>query len=411
MDPVVFTEIARRIADASLDGSTEGEILACFGKALNDAGIPVTRAMLGADTLHPVLAGRIFIWHRDMADVGLHEFGRSMTAEGDRKWRESPFYHLETTGEAQFRFRIVGHNGDYPFPVLADLAAQGFTDYLVTMTRFGEKGIIGQLDSVYASWTTAHEEGYTDAQLATLNALIPFAAAAVRGAAVRRIADTLAETYLGRDAARRVLSGTIGRGEAERISAALWFSDLRGFTKLVDTVSPELIVPLLNDYAGAAVSAIHQNGGEVLKFVGDGVLAIFRSNDHETVSLRNSCHAALSALKECRKNLREVRNKRANAGLPVTEMSVALHVGEVLYGNFGGEDRLDFTVVGPAVNELSRIAGMARSVEQPVIFSAAFRQAAGGLQEKAVSLGRYALRGVESPQELFTIDPILLRGG
>lgn len=410
MDPVVFTKIARCVADASLDGSTEGEILACFGNALNEAGIPVTRAMLGADTLHPVLAGRIFIWHRDIPDVGLHEFGRSTTAEGDRKWRESPFYYLETSGESLFRFRLLGHNGDYPYPVLSELAQQGFTDYLVTMTRFGEKGVIGQLDSVYASWATTSDAGYTDAQLETLKALIPFAAAAVRGASVRRIADTLAETYLGRDAARRVLSGTIGRGDAERISAALWFSDLRGFTKLVDTVSPNLIVPLLNDYAGAAVSAIHAQGGEVLKFVGDGVLAIFRSNDHESASLRDACHAALLALRECRKNLREVRNRRANAGLPVTEMSVALHVGEALYGNFGGEDRLDFTVVGPAVNELSRISGLARSVEQPVIFSAAFRQAAGGLQEKAVSLGRYALRGVESPQELFTLDPILLRG-
>ncbi|HEX6958030.1 MAG TPA: adenylate/guanylate cyclase domain-containing protein [Ferrovibrio sp.] len=409
MDPSAFIHIARRVSDASLNGLNEGEILASFCTALNEAGIPVTRAMLGADTLHPVLAGRIFLWHRDVDDIVLHEFGRSITEDGERKWRESPFYYLESTGQDLLRFRILGHNGDFPFPVIGELAAQGFTDYLVTMTRFGERGIIGQLDSIYASWTTEHAEGFSEAQINTLTALLPFAAAAVRSASLRRIADTLAETYLGRDAARRVLSGTIGRGDAERISAALWFSDLRGFTKLVDTVSPELIVPLLNDYAGAAVSAIHRYGGEVLKFVGDGVLAIFRSKDHETASRHESCHAALQALRLCRQNLREVRNRRANAGLPVIDMSVALHIGDVLYGNFGGEDRLDFTVVGPAVNELSRIAGMARSVDQPVILSAAFRQAAGGLHEKAVSLGRYALRGVETPQELFTIDPTLLR--
>lgn len=410
LDPAAFYRIARCIADASLEGSSEGEVLACFGAALNEAGIPVARAMLGADTLHPVLAGRIFVWHRDRDGVGLHEFGRSTTAEGDRKWRESPFYHLEHSGGGEYRFRILGHNGSYPFPVLGELAEQGYTDYLVTMTRFGEKGIIGQLDSVYASWATAHPDGYSAAQIEMLKALIPFAAAAVRSASVRRIADTLAETYLGRDAARRVLSGTIGRGDAERISAALWFSDLRGFTKLVDTVSPELIVPLLNDYAGAAVSAIHRHGGEVLKFVGDGVLAIFRSNDHQSAAMREASHAALAALRATLTALTEVRNKRANAGLPVTDMSVALHVGEVLYGNFGGEDRLDFTVVGPAVNELSRISGLARSVEQPAIFSAAFRKAAGGLQAETVSLGRYALRGVEAPQELFTLDPAWLRG-
>ncbi|WP_341897718.1 adenylate/guanylate cyclase domain-containing protein [Ferrovibrio terrae] len=405
MDPQVFTNIARSIADASLNGHSEGEILGNFCLNLNKAGIPVKRALLGADTLHPVLAGRIFAWHVDQEQVALHEFGRSKTMEGERKWRESPFYHLEENGEPHLRFRMVGHNGDYPFPVLTELAEQGYTDYLVTMTRFGERAIIGQLDSIYASWTTAHDEGYTEKQLETLNALIPFAAAAVRSASVRRIAETLAETYLGRNAAQRVLSGTIGRGEAERITAALWFSDLRGFTRLVDTVSPDLIMPLLNDYAGAAVSAVHAHGGEVLKFVGDGVLAIFRDDGN----LENACMQSLKALKACMRDLREVRNRRANAGLPVTDMSVALHVGEVLYGNFGGEDRLDFTVVGPAVNELSRISGLARSVDQRAIYSAAFKSAAGGLKEHAISLGRFALRGVENPSELFTLDPALLR--
>jgi adenylate cyclase len=405
MDPQVFTNIARAIADASLNGHSEGEILGDFCANLNKAGIPVKRALLGADTLHPVLAGRIFAWHADQHEVALHEFGRSKTAEGERKWRESPFYHLEESGAPHLRFRMLGHNGDYPFPVLTELAEQGYTDYLVTMTRFGERAVIGQLDSIYASWTTAHDEGYSEKQIETLNALIPFAAAAVRSASVRRIAETLAETYLGRNAARRVLSGTIGRGEAERITAALWFSDLRGFTRLVDTVSPDLIMPLLNDYAGAAVSAVHAHGGEVLKFVGDGVLAIFRDDG----DLQNACMQALKALKSCMKELREVRNRRANAGLPVTDMSVALHVGEVLYGNFGGEDRLDFTVVGPAVNELARISGLTRSVDQRAIYSAAFKQAAGGLSEHAISLGRFALRGVESPSELFTLDPALLR--
>ena len=409
MDPAVFTRIARSIADASLNGLSEGEILAGFCSALNQAGIPVTRAMLGADTLHPVLAGRIFVWHDEVDEVGLHEFGRSMTADGEAKWRESPFYHLEQSGEEQLRFHIQGHNGPWPFSVLGDLAAQGYTDYLVTMTRFGEKGIIGQLDSIYASWTTRHDGGYSDKQIETLTALIPFAAAAVRSASVRRIADTLAETYLGRDAARRVLSGTITRGDAERLSAALWFSDLRGFTKLVDTVAPELIIPLLNDYTGAAVAAIHAQGGEVLKFVGDGILAIFRSEAGRDNDLHRASHAALAALRDSVKRLREVRNQRAMKGLPVTDMSVALHVGDVLYGNFGGEDRLDFTVVGPAVNELSRISGLSRSVEQPVIFSAAFCRAAGGLAEEVVSLGRYALRGVETPQELYTLDPAALR--
>lgn len=410
MDPASFARTVRQIADASLAGLSEGEILSSFCAALNNAGIPVSRALLGADTLHPVLAGRIFEWYRDKSEVGLHEFGRSSTMDGEPKWLQSPFYHLEQTRGTKVRCRIVGQNGDWRFPVLADLAAQGYTDYLATQTWFGEKGIIGQLDSIYASWSTNDPDGFSDDHLAALDDLIPFVAAAVRSASVRRIADTLAETYLGRDAARRVLSGTIGRGDAERISAALWFSDLRGFTRLVDTVESDLIMPLLNDYVGAAVAAIHANGGEVLKFMGDGVLAIFRKDGQRNSNIAAACNDALAALRGAVKSLREVRNRRANAGLPVTDMSVALHVGDLLYGNFGGEDRLDFTVVGPAVNELSRISGMTRSVDQPAILSAAFRAAAGGLQAEAVSLGRYALRGVEAPQELFTLDPAWLRG-
>lgn len=410
MDPHAIARIARSIADASLGGHDESAILDQFCRTLNEAGIPVARAMVGADTLHPVLAGRVFGWHAERGAIS-QEYGRSTSDEGERKWRESPFFHLESSGAASLRCRILGHNGDYPFPILTDLAQEGITDYFATLTRFGEKAIIGQLDSIYGSWGTSHGEGFTDRQIEMLDLLIPLAAAAVRAASVRRIADTVAETYLGRDAARRVLSGTIGRGEAERVSAVLWYSDLRSFTRLVDTVSPDLILPLLNDYAGAVVTAVHAHGGEVLKFIGDAVLAIFRVRpEGPCTSLQTASGHALLALRDCLKDLVGVRNRRANAGLPVTDLSVALHVGEVLYGNFGGEDRLDFTVVGPAVNELARISGLSRSIDQPAILSAAFRDTAGGLRDEAVSLGRFALRGVEAPQELFTLDPAWLRG-
>jgi adenylate cyclase len=159
MDPVAFARIARRIADASLGGLTEGEILADFCTALNEADVPVQRAVLGADTLHPVLAGRIFGWKQGEDGIILHEFGRSTTEEGERKWRESPFHHLEQSGASQLRVRIAGHNGDFPFPIVTDLAAEGYTDFLVTMTRFGDKAIIGQLDSIFASWSTGSEGG------------------------------------------------------------------------------------------------------------------------------------------------------------------------------------------------------------------------------------------------------------
>jgi adenylate cyclase len=205
------------------------------------------------------------------------------------------------------------------------------------------------------------------------------------------------ETYLGRDAGQRVLSGRIMRGVAERIDAVIWFSDLRGFTRITDS-APEQVIPLLNDYAEVIVSAIHTHGGDALKLIGDGILAIFVAADRA-----HACVAALAAATAAHSEVAALNRRRAQGGLPVTDMYLGLHVGEVLYGNVGSIERLDFTVVGPAVNEASRIAAMCRSVEQPMLVSEAFANV-DGMRGRLVSVGRYALRGVAKPQELFTLD-------
>jgi adenylate cyclase len=208
----------------------------------------------------------------------------------------------------------------------------------------------------------------------------------------------LVETYLGRDAGRRVLEGRIGRGVAEQIEAAIWFSDLRGYTRLSDTAKPEEIIPLLNEYADAIISAIHEHGGDVLKLMGDGVLAIFTAPDRS-----HACEAALTAAADAPRRVAEVNGRRTADGLPTTELYLGLHIGEVFYGNIGSKERLDFTIVGPAVNEVSRIASMCRSVDQPLLVSSAFAAALGASRSRLVSVGRYALRGVSRPQDLFTL--------
>ena len=214
----------------------------------------------------------------------------------------------------------------------------------------------------------------------------------------RSMTGTLMQTYLGADAAQRVLGGRIMRGIADRIDAVLWFSDLRGFTRITDT-APEQAIPLLNDYADEIFSAIRGQGGSVLKLMGDGALAIFTTGDRS-----QSCHSALSAAIKARRGVAELNRRRAAAGKPVTDMYLGLHVGEVFYGNVGSRYRLDFTVIGPAVNEVSRIAAMCRSVDQPILVSAEFADV-DNIRKKLVSVGRYALRGVSTPQELFTLDP------
>ena len=181
----------------------------------------------------------------------------------------------------------------------------------------------------------------------------------------------------------------------------LWYSDLREFTRITDRAAPEQIIPLLNDYAEAVISAIYDNGGDVLKLIGDGTLAIFTA-----AAAEEACRGAIAAHSVLQERVAELNQRRACDNLPTTHVYVGLHIGEVFYGNIGSDERLDFTVVGPAVNEVARIAAMCRSVERNVLLSQAFADAmARSERGRLVSVGRYALRGVERPQELFTLDP------
>ena len=198
-----------------------------------------------------------------------------------------------------------------------------------------------------------------------------------------------------------MLAGRIRRGVAEQISAVLWYSDLRGFTRITDQAPPQQIIPFLNDYAEAVISSIYDNAGDVLKLIGDGTLAIFTAASPAT-----ACGSALAAQAALRERLIDLNRRRAGDNLPTTEVYLGLHVGDVFYGNIGSDERLDFTVVGPAVNDVARIAAMCRSVERGVLLSQAFAEAMNRLERgRLVSVGRYALRGVEHPQELFTLDP------
>lgn len=387
------------VIQAGLASARELDLLGGFCERLRESGVPITRAMALIDTLHPVHEGRVFRWQADHA-MDIQEYGR--TTEDDPhadKWRQSPFYYLDQTGEPMLRRRLADEQGP-EFPIFEELRAEGQTDYVVCAHRFSGEGVVGGMDCVYSSWTTNAPSGFSDDHLEILLSSLPAFALAAKCASLTRIAITLVETYLGRDAGRRVLDGRIMRGIADRIDAVVWFSDLRGFTRITDRTAPEQIIPLLNDYAEAMISAIHETGGEVLKLIGDGILAIFRADEPG-----RACRLALEAEALSRARIETLNQRRSEQGLPVTTTYLGLHVGEVFYGNIGSSDRLDFTVVGPAVNEASRIAAMCRSAERPVLFSSAFAEAAlGEDRDGLVSIGRYALRGVAQPQELFTLE-------
>jgi adenylate cyclase len=398
MDDRQFAKLAAWIAEAGLADESETAVLSGFCERAVAFGLPLARAAVIIDTLHPIYEGRMFGWNAADGETVLREYGPTVGGEALERWMSSPFYRLLQTGEPLLR-RRVNSVAESEFPILKTLWA-GMTDYVAIINRFTAQGVIGEMDCVYSSWAADTAKGFNDADVADLQRLVPFLALAVKSSSLARIARTLVETYLGRDAGRRVLAGGIARGVAERIEAVLWFSDLRGYTRISDTSAPEHIIPLLNDYAEAVISAIHTEGGDVLKLIGDGMLAIFTSTDRAA-----ACRAALAAAAAARQSVSELNARRRAKDLPATDTYLALHFGEVFYGNIGSKERLDFTVVGPAVNEVSRIGALCRSVEQPLLLSASFAAAAGEERNRFVSVGRYALRGVSLPQELFTLDP------
>lgn len=401
MNHLAFDALAGWVTKAGLIGCTESQLMAGFCRRMVDAGVPLARAIVILDTLHPIYEGRAFRWRADMPEgVEAVDYPRTNEGEAAENWRRSAFFHLLESGKEALRRRLVaGDQAD--FLSVEQARDDGMTDYLALIQRFTPEGVIGEMDCVYSSWATDAGQGFDDGAVAALKRLAPFLKLALKAAALARMAGTLAETYLGRDPGRRVMSGRIARGVAEKISAVLWYSDLHGYTHISDTAPPEQIIPLLNDYADVVVSAVHGHGGDVLKLVGDGILAIFTGEDQGA-----ACLAALAAAAQVRKGIARLNRRRADKGLPTSEVYLALHVGDVFYGNVGSKDRLDFTVIGPAVNEVSRILAMSRSVERDALLSESFARALNAeMQRRLVSVGRYALRGVAQPQELFTPEP------
>jgi len=409
MNEAFFAELSAWLTQAGLAGTSEMDIVSGFCDRCVAAGLPLARTVVFVDTLHPVHEGRLFRWGFGPTESPLLEYGRTSPealaatglnpneVEAAERWRHSPFYRMLETGDSILRRSLNARTKD-EFSWLSDLFEAGMTDYVAIISRFAAGGGIGEMDGVYSSWTTGNPGGFSEGQITALQRIVPYLALAIQSVSLARMTSTLMETYLGRDAGRRVLSGRIVRGIADKIDAVVWFSDLRGFTRITDT-SPKQVIPLLNDYSDAIVSAIHEHGGDVLKLIGDGTLAIFTAEDRT-----HACNAALSAAIAARDGIVELNKRRVTKDKPITDMYLGLHVGEVFYGNVGSRERLDFTVIGPAVNEASRIAAMCRSVDQPVLMSSAFASV-DGIKRRLVSVGRYALRGVAHAQELFTFDP------
>jgi adenylate cyclase len=387
-----------------LTGLPENDLLRGFCQRCCAEGLPLSRSLVFIDTLHPIFEGRGFRWNdTETNESDMFEYGSSAEGEAAQNWRRSTFFHMLEHGHEELLIDLADCDR-YDFPMANDLAAKGHKHFLSFVHRFGETGAMGQMDCVYSTWLTRRDQGFGEQGMAALRDLVPVLGLAIKSGAQVDVARTLGRVYLGRDASEQVLRGKISRGVTERINTVLWFSDLRGSTAISESIEPGEIIPFLNDYAQASIDAIHEAGGEVLKLIGDGVLAMF-TNENMAVAKRS----ALRAEHRFRHNIDALNARRAAEGRPVTTAHIGLHVGEVFYGNIGSDDRLDFTVVGPAVNEVSRIASMCRSVDRELLTSSDFRNgldAAG--RGYLVSTGRFALRGISRAQDLYTLDPDIL---
>jgi adenylate cyclase len=401
MDLTTRLQMINWLAGEGLSGLAENDLIRGFCERFCAAGLDLSRGLVFIDTLDPIFEGHGFRWtDTETNESDAFDYGSTSEGEAAANWRRSTFYHMLESGKQELCIDLA-NCASYDFSMIDDLAAKGHRHLLAFVHRFGESGTIGQMDCFYSYWLTRRPEGFDEHALSALRDLVPVLGLAVKAATVARITRTIGRVYLGRDAAEQVMRGRISRGVSERINAVLWFSDLRGSTAISESIAPEEIIPFLNDYAEAAIHAIHDCGGDVLKLIGDGVLAIFTGED-----MALARRAALRAEHRFRKNLRVINAKRSASNQLVTSAYVGLHVGEVFYGNIGSEDRLDFTVVGPAVNEVSRIASMCNSVERELLASSAFQAGLDAAGRKYfVSTGRFALRGIGKAKDLYTLDP------
>ena len=385
-------------------GAGAAELFDGLCQRLVIAGVALWRAFVGMPTLHPQWGGYSYTWRRDLNAIEPAQFGRGY--EYEQIVLKSPFGQLirqmENTGQEgepwlHLRRRLAGPDAKLDFSILEDLAAGGASDYFAAVVRFGAEGDPSHGTGIGYSFATDRPEGFRDDEIVLLQAVLPAVSLAMMTHAGHRIASGLLGAYLGSDAGDRVHAGSVDRGSVVSVQAVLWYADIRGFTRIADTTPGLVVIDLINAIFETLTASLRPRGGQVLKFLGDGMLAIFPFVD---TTRDATCSQALDAAAEAMAGLDRLNAARQGAGKPVAAVDLALHLGEVLYGNVGAVDRLDFTVVGPAVNEAARIEALCEPLGRKVLVSAELAAVASN-RRNLVPLGSHSLRGVREPREIY----------
>ncbi len=376
------------IVRQGLEGETLAGLVEGFATRVVAMGVPLSRAHLGVPSIDPAIRAENVVWRRDAAATreGV-EHGRSTAA-----FEQSPIHFLLTNNIPRRRWRLEDESGLDGYALLRDLRDGGHTDYAAHLVRFGGSATTA-LQGVALTACSDRPGGFSDSELTLFSEISPILALAAYRIALSGVAVSVLGAYVGHEAGSRILRGEIVRGEGHQVSSAIMFADLSGFTAAADASGLGL-VGRLSQHLHAAAAAIEEAGGEVLKFMGDGVLAGYPVAGSDRAA--DACTALLAAARDAVR-----RNAAVNArhpGEPSLGLDVALHLGEVFYGNVGGGSRLDFTVIGPAVNEASRIERLCGEVGEPILMSADFAACCGAPTR---SLGLHRLRGLGEPREIF----------
>jgi adenylate cyclase len=356
---------------------------------LLEVGAPVWRVRINVETINPQVIGLNWTWYR--ARGGVTEFHAPHEMRLSDDYVGSPLQALHQTGGI-VRYRLDALHVESHHSVLHSLASEGGTDYVAMPLIFSS----GTLNAFFVATDCAG--GFCDADIAKFSTLASFLTPMVEVMALNQVVRSVLDTYVGPRTAEKVLKGLIKRGDGETIRAALWFSDLRDFTRLTESLPPERLLAMLNSYFEHVADAVTARGGEVLRFIGDAMLIVF-AVDSKT-DTKAACAAACDAADDAFARIASINRDRRAAAEPEIRFGLGLHVGDVIYGNVGAPNRLDFTVMGPAVNRTARLAELTKGVGYPLLLSAEF---AAHIDRPLRSLGRYELRGVAEPQEVFVL--------
>jgi adenylate cyclase len=352
------------------------------------AGIPLWRAYIGLQLIHPQLTAMGYMWRRgDKVEEIRRAYGIQFTSA----YIGSPMQAAREQGRT-IRYRLAEIT-EHDHRLLHELKDGGGTDYLAIPMHIRRDGPLPIM-----TFATDSKAGFSDEDVTDLERMVDLMGAVTEMHVERNVAETVANTYLGRVIGQRVLNGAIRRGEGEEIRAVLWFSDLRDFTGMNERLPPSEVLELLNNYLQLVGDALSAHGGEILKFIGDGVMGYFPAED--ALFLPIVTGHALAAARRLIDDIEAANEARATGGNDPVRCGVGLHLGDVTFGNIGTEDRLDFTVIGPAVNRASRLESLTKELHVPILASSEFNDACTVPMK---SLGKHILRGVPDPVEVFTL--------